>query len=76
MPRTKPVYTYSFSSSAPLKEERHSHRMKGKGTAPRGSTRPPVSMPRVSAGFDKETPYGSHKRFYGVLETTRKEWGL
>lgn len=73
--RTKPIYSYTFCKDAPLKEQRHSHTMKGKSKAPTRFSKPPRSMPKQSAGMTKEVSYGSHKAYENVLENTRKEIG-
>lgn len=73
--RIKPTYSYTFCKDAPLKEQRHSHRMKGKGTRSRGATRPPTSLPKGSAGFKRETSYGSHRAYELLVAAVRKEIG-
>lgn len=76
MNRVPKSLSYNFSKENPLKEERHSHRMKGKGGKAYRCSKPPRSTPKVSVGFSKDVHYGSHANVCKQIGEEMRRLGL
>lgn len=69
MPRSRPEYKWTTVSTPRLKEEAHSHQMKGKGRGKRYTTSSaPKQLSKRSSAFSKDVHYGSHSSLYRAIE--------
>lgn len=80
MPRTKPVYAWTFSTDLPSKEEAKSssayHRVTGKKGKAYKSDSIPNALPKKDAMIVHDVHYGSHKSIERQIGEAMRELGL
>ena len=76
MPRPVPQYSWGLTKGEPLKNESHTHRMKGKSKGKGYKTdKPAAGLPKRNT-LKADVHYGSHAKIASLIGAEMRRMGL